>query len=491
MKQLFFTSTFSQIVTLAAGIDAGAYDTAHLPALAAVPIGADLGSLSELSAQDRAVEKSDPVSERILVVSNHSYAPELSTPVHMTPDARPLLSRFDRVIDFNATLHPVLPSVWNPQQAELPAWERVLRTMWDLGEEELELIVESPQVNPAKAIGRVFSTALQRVHADGLMSYGPTRNSLLLTNGQRMTSLHYLPYVEGVVPRLLSEFDAVPVPLDVTYFRGVVDELVEAAKSPLEAELGALRGQPTALVVGQYLAQLGLITDDDEAGLHQQMVREAASRGARHVVFKPHPAAPPAALEPLRRAAQEIGVGFSVFARPIIAEAVISFLQPTVVVGCFSTTLAVARTVYSIPAVAVGTSQVLQAITPFENSNRVPAVLCDVLMTGDPTPLTSAQQTHIQQLIDSVAYAARPNIVPHLRPTAERFLETAQHTADLGYFRRRRLTKLGLPGALPKKPKVAKLQPGGLRIEQRLPRPLRRLYRMVRRRLRSAMKNRR
>ena len=131
--------------------------------------------------------------------------------------------------------------------------------MWDLGEEELELIVESPQVNPAKAIGRVFSTALQRVHADGLMSYGPTRNSLLLTNGQRMTSLHYLPYVEGVVPRLLSEFDAVPVPLDVTYFRGVVDELVEAAKSPLEAELGALRGQPCLLYTSDAADDIALV----------------------------------------------------------------------------------------------------------------------------------------------------------------------------------------------------------------------------------------
>lgn len=484
MKQLFFVSTMSQVITLAAGIDNGAYDTGWLPQAASLPIGQPYSALEGMPAQKRVQEDSPSVDERILVVSNHSLAPETATPLWELPEAQPALSRFDRVVDLNATLSPLHPSTWSPNDTELPVWERLLRERWGLGDAEVELIVESPQVNPAVAIGRVFHTAFQRVHADGLMSYAATRNQLHLTNGQRMTSLHYLTYVEGLEPVLLSEHGVVPVPLGWDAYRSVVLESLETVRAALDAEIGSLSGDSAALVVGQYLASLDILTPDEEDRLHVSMLEEAHRRGASHVVFKPHPAAPPAAVTALREAAEKLGLGFTVFDRPVIAEAILAYLSPACVIGCFSTTLATARAAYGIPAVAVGTQKVLSALTPFENSNRIPAVICDAIMDGSSGELSSTDVARLQGLIEAIAYASRPKVVPHLRVKAESFLESAQYTTDLGYFRRRRLTKLNLPGALPKR----KWSPSG-KVETRLPTPLRAPYRKLRRQVKR-VKNR-
>lgn len=478
MKQLFFASTLNQVITLAAGVDEGAYDTGWIPQLAALPLGAQYSDLRS-SDSDRRRNDYPRVSERILVVSNNSYSPETAYPLWSLDEAQPALKRFDRVIDLNATISPKSPSTWNPADTDLPAWERLLRRQWELGDSELELIVESPQVNPAAAIGRIFHTAYQRVHADGLMSFGPTRNQIALTNAQRMTSLHYLPYAE-IDPVLLSEAGIVPVPLAWDSFRAVVAETAEAVASELEADLSQMREPTTALVTGQYLAALNILTEDEEQALHLAMIDEAAKRGAEAVVFKPHPSAPAAAVTPLRKHAEQHGMKFVPYDRPVIAEAVIEYLHPDMVIGCFSTALAVAREAYGIPAIAVGAKDVMEKVVPFENSNRVPLVLCDILMDGRTDDLSEQQVERLQGLISAIAYAARPQIVPHLRPAAEEFLTTAQHTGDLGYFRRRRLTKLSLPGALPKK----KWAPNG-RIEKRLPTPLLAPYRKLRRRVRT------
>lgn len=482
MKQLFFVSTLTQVITLAAGIDEGAYDTGWLPQLASLPLGAQYSDRQ--STGDRRQREDYPaVSERILVVANNSLSPETAYPLWVLDEAQPALKRFDRVIDLNATLFPKSPSTWNPSDTELPAWERLLRTQWDLGDSDLELIVESPQVNPAAAVGRIFHTAHQRVHADGLMSFGPTRNRIPLANAQRMASLHYLPYVE-IDPLLLSEAGIVPVPLAWEAFRTVVAETADAVASELEADLSNVRELKAALITGQYLASLGILTEEEEQALHLAMIDEAAKRGAEAVVFKPHPSAPAAAMTPLGKHAEQRGMKFVPYTRPTIAEAVIEYLQPDMVIGCFSTALAVARAAYGIPAIAVGTKDVLEKVVPFENSNRVPLVLCDILMDGTTDGLSEAQVEHLQGLITAIAYAAMPTVVPHLRPAAEEFLTTAQHTSDLGYFRRRRLTKLSLPGALPKK----KWVPSG-RIEKRLPAPLRAPYRKFRRQVKR-VKNR-
>ena len=76
MKQLFFVSTMSQVITLAAGIDDGAYDTGWLPQVASLSIGEPFSTLEAMPAERRVRDDFPSVSERVLVVSNHSLAPE-------------------------------------------------------------------------------------------------------------------------------------------------------------------------------------------------------------------------------------------------------------------------------------------------------------------------------------------------------------------------------------------------------------------------------
>lgn len=447
MKQIFLASTFFELVCLAAAIDSGVYDTTAAPALLGT---GGIDTDTDTDSDDDDDDDQTAARERILLVSNNAAVLELSRPITAAPGADLLLTRFDRVIDLNAAVAPEHPSTWKPAQNDLPMVEAHLRSTWELGDDTIELILESPQVNPAISLGRVFSSATIRVHADGLMSYGPTRNQIPLTNGQRMSILDYLPLVPGLEPRLLAEFGIIPQPISPDSFRAVVRELGDATAAELDSALGdEVRGTSWAFAVGQYLAALGLISVAEETALHVDMIRQAADRGFTRVVFKPHPAAPPAQLEPLFDAAQRLGVDLSVLEIPILAEVIVDRLRPDLIVGGFSTALATAKAIYSVPALAVGTDMLLNTIAPYQNSNRIPltiiAEVCDgsaATSGSDPRELTA--------LVEAVSYCMAPAVSRDLRDRAESFLsqhlQRTNNSRFRRYFKRKRLTALRLPG---------------------------------------------
>ncbi|WP_210603012.1 polysialyltransferase family glycosyltransferase [Brevibacterium oceani] len=477
MKQVFLASTLFELVCLAAGIDSGEYDRPAEPAL--------------METGGEAAEDVPPASERILLVSNNAVVMELSDSFVETPGADSLVRRFDRVVDLNQALAPlhVHPSSWRPDHADLPIVEDYLRRLWGLENEDVELILESPQVNPAIALGRVFSRATIRVHADGLMSFGPTRNQIPLTNGQRMSVLHYLPLVPGISPRLLSEFDIVHRPLTFEAFTAVVREVGEHSAEALESELGGVlkagesggsasgesgsggsgsrtsssAGEtlPWALVVGQYLSALGLISSEEETQLHVEMIEGAAARGLRSVVFKPHPAAPPSQTGPLFEAAERLGVELHILTLPVMAEVIIDRLRPDLIVGGFSTALMTAREIYRIPALSVGADLLLDAITPYQNSNRIPLTVIAEICDGSIPALDDALDTvQLERLLAAVTYCMAPGLSHDLRGQASAFLSEVFDEDGRGnpaaaqsyrrYFKRKRLTALDLPGSLSK-----------------------------------------
>lgn len=424
--QLFLASTLYGAATLAAALDA-----------AALPVA------------DR----------RILVVSNNASVPETHPGLDEAPGFEALRNRFDRVVSWNETIHPLHPGGWSPRADEVPMWERHLRLLWELGDDDVELVVESIQVAPALSFAQVFIGAPITVYADGLMSYGPTRNKLGLLVDTRIDRLLHLDLVPGLRPLLLSEHG---VPSAVVPSEQFVKVLAEVADASADAGGESLAAMPegAALLLGQYLSALGILTVAEEEELHLSLVRGAAALGHKEIVFKPHPTAPAHWTEPLQAEAERLGARLTVLNTPVLAEVVYQKARPALVAGCFSTALLTASVLYGIPVARTGTKLLLERLSPYQNSNRVPVTIVHALLPelsdaaavrawAPPTPERVAAE--LTPLVRTVGYCMQAKAYPHLRDEAVAWL-TAHLTADTWpYFKRRRLTSLGLPGAVPAK----------------------------------------
>ncbi|MET9929537.1 MULTISPECIES: polysialyltransferase family glycosyltransferase [unclassified Streptomyces] len=445
--QIFCASTLYGAVTLAAAIDSGCFGSA-----------------------DR----------RILLVTNNAPVPETTPALDEAEGFARLRGRFDSVLSWNETISPLHPGGWTPRASDLPLLQRHLRRLWELGDDRVELALESIQVTPALAVAQLLPEAPITVYADGLMSYGPTRNKIDPLIGGRVSRLLHLDLVPGLAPLLLGEFGAVPEAVPVEAFTKCVEEL--AGPSPAE---GPAAEEGPVLLLGQYLAALNLLTAAEEEELHLRMVRGAVALGHRRLVFKPHPTAPDAWSRALVRAAEELGAELTVEDRPVLAEVLYRELRPALVVGCFSTALLTARTFYGLPVARVGTRPLLERLTPFQNSNRIPLTVVDAVVPplddpaggdpagGDPAGGGSGIGTEeLNDLVAAVGFAMQPKIRPELRTAAVRHLSGPLAERTRHHFTRRRLTALGLPGGLPlpRHPQVRRLARRALRLRKALKR---------------------
>ncbi|WP_432071994.1 alpha-2,8-polysialyltransferase family protein [Streptomyces wuyuanensis] len=414
--QIFFASTLYGAATLAAALDSGCFA---------------------------------PADRRLLLVSNNAATPETAPPVDRMPGFERLRGRFDGVLSWNEAISPFHPGGWSPRPDDVPMWERHLRMLWDLGDDRIELALESIQVNPALAVAQMFPHARLDVYADGLMSYGPTRNRIDPLVGERVRRLLHLDLVPGLTPLLLEEFGARPETVPTEAFTKVVADLAADAG---EAGIAADEGEGPALLLGQYLAALGILTAEEEETLHVRMVRGAVAHGHRRLVFKPHPMAPAAWSRALEREAEGLGAELTVLDRPVLAEVLYLRLRPALVVGCFSTALLTASTFYGIPVARAGTEPLLDRLKPYQNSNRVPVTLVDALVpdleTGHPGPPRPVDE-EVSGLVRAVGFAMQPQVRADLRGAAEAYLTARLTAGNARYFKRRRLTVLGLPGGLP------------------------------------------
>ncbi|GFE22504.1 alpha-2,8-polysialyltransferase family protein [Streptomyces nigrescens] len=387
-----------------------------------------------------------PADRRLLLLSNNATNPETAASLDTMPGFARLRGRFDRVLSWNETISPFHPGGWSPRPDDVPLWERHLRLLWGLGDDHVELIVESIQVNPALALAQLFPDAPIDVYADGLMSYGPTRNKLDPLIGTRINRLLHLDLVPGLTPLLLTEFDVEPLTVPTDAFTKVLSELSDASGT-LEVPEGA------ALLLGQYLSALGILTPEEEEELHVRMVRGAVERGHREIVFKPHPSAPARWSRLLEREAEKLDIALTVLDSPVLAEVLYQRMRPALVVGCFSTALLTADTFYGLPTARTGTGLLLERLTPYQNSNRMPVTIVDALVPdlGDLSERPRAHVTaeSVEGLVSAVGYAMQHQIYPQLRPSAERYLAAHLDPYTRRYFKRRRLTALALPGAIP------------------------------------------
>ncbi|MFE7109545.1 polysialyltransferase family glycosyltransferase [Streptomyces sp. NPDC057575] len=431
--QIFLASTLYGAATLAAALDAGCFPDA-----------------------DR----------RILLVSNNAAVPETTASLDTMPGFDALRGRFDDVVSWNTTIAPFHPGGWAPRPDDVPLWERHLRLAWELGDDDIELAVESIQVNPAMAVAQIFTGAPLDVYADGLMSYGPTRNKIDPLVGTRVRRLLHLDLVPGLKPLLLTEFGVAPQIVPDEVFLKVLGELADAPG----AQGGIPAVEAPALLLGQYLSALGLISAAEEEELHLRMMRGAVALGHTRIVFKPHPTAPAQWSRAMGEEAKKLGAELTVLddgvlTAPVLAEVLYQRMRPALVVGCFSTALFTASRFYGLPVARVGTGMLLDRLAPYENSNRVPVTLVDALLpevtdraaverTGTARGTETADagagdSADLTGLVTAVGFAMQPRIYPGLRPAAERYLAAHLSASTWRYFKRKRLTSLALPGAVP------------------------------------------
>ncbi|WP_037932228.1 polysialyltransferase family glycosyltransferase, partial [Streptomyces sp. SPB78] len=169
-----------------------------------------------------------PVDRTILLLSNNAANPETTPGPDALAGFARLRTRFDEVRHWNEAIAPFHPGAWEPAPDDVPLWERYLRLLWGLGaDEEVEFVVESIQVVPALAVTTIFTGARVDVYADGLMSYGPTRNKLDPLLGTRVERLLHLDLVPGLEPLLLSEFGVRREVVDAGAFVRVLAEVAE------------------------------------------------------------------------------------------------------------------------------------------------------------------------------------------------------------------------------------------------------------------------
>ncbi|MGX1314065.1 hypothetical protein RKD24_004184 [Streptomyces calvus] len=385
---------------------------------------------------------------RILLVCNNAATPETTPALSEMPGFAPLREHFDDVLSWNETIRPFHPGAWTPRNDDIPLLERHLRLLWGLGEDRVELVLESIQVPPALTVARLFTGAPVHVYADGLMSYGPTRNKLDPLVGTRVRQVLHLDLVPGLTPMLLTEFGVPARVVPTGAFLKAMDEVADAS-----GELPPLP-RDAALLLGQYLSALGILSPAEEEALHVRMLRGAVERGHRRVVFKPHPTAPVRFSRVLEQEADRLGVDLTVVDVPVLAEVVFARARPALVVGCFSTALFTASAFYDLPVARVGTERLLERLTPYQNSNRVPAVLADALLpdleAGGGEPAAPSVE-ELNDLVTALGFTMQPQIHPPLRPVAERYLAAHPGPRTRRYFKRKRLTALGLPGGIPRR----------------------------------------
>ncbi|MFF9685084.1 hypothetical protein [Streptomyces sp. NPDC014623] len=390
---------------------------------------------------------------RILLLCDTAAVPEAAAPADAVPGFGRLRTRFDEVLSWNDAVFPLHPGTWAPRADDVPLWERHLRRAWGLGDEEVELVLESPHTGPALAVAQIFTGGPVTVYTDGLAGYGPTAGKIPPLIGTRVRHVLHPDLLPGLEPLLLGEFGAVPRPLPTPALLRVFGELEDAAPE-FEAPEGA------AVLL---LPEPGVLPAAEEEDLRLRMIRGTAALGHTHLVLQPSPRDPAPAAPALRTEAARLGVELTVPdsglpGAPVPAEVLYERLRPALVVGCSSTALIGAAVHYGLPVAKAGTGALLERLTPYENPARIPVTIVDALLPDlagpaaapGPPPLTGAAVAEaLDGLLPAVAFAMQPRVRPDLRPAAERYLSTRLNARTWRYFKRRRLGSLALPGVLP------------------------------------------
>lgn len=304
-----------------------------------------------------------PIADRVLVVSSTGLAPVLATRLDRLPELQGAVEKFSQVLDWNQFVAPDHPGHWNAIRGSKHAADVRLLIESNVGEVSA-LVLMSLQASPAKALANVFSEVPITVYSDGLMAYGAVGKSLALHIGERVTKFVYLDLLDGVKPAAFRPYSATTyIPVKV----GDYYDWVSTTFSLTVPEVAIT--EPTAVVVGQYLADLNLISGEADDELAARMVSVAKAVGCTRVIVREHPGSARASTATDSLGIGKLGLELWLNAVPKQQRHLVT------VISVFSTALLTAKAL-GFNVISVGTEEVLQLL-PATNSNRLPVAICD------------------------------------------------------------------------------------------------------------------
>lgn len=377
----------------------------------------------------------------VLLASINSRYPEVDDWFSSNETIRDLARReFDDVLLLNDEIFPVHPSAWNYHKTWVSHRER-----WHsyVGGKVTEVWVESLQVAPSRTLSLIFSDARIRVYSDGLMVYSPTRFKLPNSILRRVSDVYYVDYLEGIVPLLLEEAEPEYSAFPVAILKGFFDQMIAHPESNLST------GERNVVFVGQALAYHKMMTDAEEVELYvEALVIISRDLRAGIPIFKPHPTASAATnREVARRFQRTTGADLEIVERDVPIESLLGRATVDAICGVFSTALFTVAQMYDVPAFSFRTKDVMCALSPFSNSNRIPLLAADIYlpslyelateMSGEPGQELSsvARRLYEKQRAKArltfrdaqvmVGFHMQPEILSHRAAEAERLFGAA------------------------------------------------------------------
>lgn len=331
--------------------------------------------LAVLDRSDRQRSECSRRPRRVLIVSINSRYPEVESWYRANPTISELLGdRFDRIVELNEEIFPVHPAHWRYERGWIGHHRRWLEF---IGASQVDVLyLESVQAPPSWSLAQLFAEAELRIYSDGLMVYSPTRTRLPKDVLRRVTEVVYVDYLAGVTPLLLDEVEPQLTRLSIDELRTHFDAL----RPSMSRSNGEER--PTAVFLGQAMANARMMGHEAEVSLYVRGLEELSKVfGVASVAFKPHTSAPSALTADVRRGFNAAtGNELMVIDPRVPIESVIDRSHTAAVAGVFSTALFTVAQLFSIPAFAYGTKEVLHRLRPFENSNRIPLIAADIML---------------------------------------------------------------------------------------------------------------
>lgn len=368
-------------------------------------------------------------ARRVLIISINTRYPEVDNWYRNNSAVRELIhSRFDRVVELHEEIFPVHPTRWEIQPGSAAHRRRWLGVI-DVPRVDI-LFLESLHALPSRSLAQLFEAELH-VYSHRLTTYSPTPARLPKHLQRRMAGLVYVDYLQGAVPLLLDE---------------IAPQVTALSAAELRPHVSTLRGSinrerhgdhvPRAIFVGQALSDAGVMIQEAEVALYVDGLRELSRIfGGAEVSFKPHPHAPVALTQKVRRGFRAmVGHELAVTRSDIPIELGIDLERTDVVAGVFSTALFSVPQLFGIRAVTYGTKELISCLRPYERSERIPAAASDFILPSVEALVDAVDEANSDEAPHTVNTGA--NLEPRTRAREFRALQIA-----IGYYMQPKLLR--------------------------------------------------